>query len=54
MEINYSIVGLILLVTIFLIIFLIRKNKKDKKKLESDLNQSELKPEKHGDDQAQI
>ncbi len=49
MAINYPIAGLVLLAVILLIIFLIRKNQKDKKKFEKDFMQSELKPDKHED-----
>ncbi len=49
MEINYSIIGLIILVVVVLVIFLIRRNHKDEKDFEKNLNQSEIKPEEHKD-----
>jgi len=50
MEINYLVVVPVLILVIALILFLIRRNRKDQKKLERELNQSELKPEKHDKD----
>ncbi len=50
MEINYPLVGLVLVAVIGLIIFLIRRNRKDKKKYENEMIQSDLKPEKHDTD----
>lgn len=50
MEISYPLAGLVLVVVIGLIIFLIRRNRKDKKKFENEMIQSELKPEKHDTD----
>jgi len=50
MEINYPIVVLVLIAVGGLIIYLIRKNRKDKKKFEKETIQSELKPEKHDSD----
>lgn len=47
MAINYPIVGLVLLAVILLIIFLIRRNQKDRTAYEKELIDSELKPEKH-------
>jgi hypothetical protein len=49
MEINYSIVGLILLIAIVIIIVLIRRNKKDQKDFEKSVNESEMQPEEHKD-----
>ena len=50
MEINYLVVVPVLILVIALILFLIRRNRKDQKKLEQELNESELKPEKHDKD----
>ncbi len=49
MEINYTIVGLILLIAIVIIIVLIRRNKKDQKNFEESVNESEIQPEEHKD-----
>jgi hypothetical protein len=54
METNFAITGLVILAAIALIIYLIRKNQKDKNKFEQDLNQSELKPDKHEDEQRRM
>lgn len=50
MEINYLITGLVVLAVICLIIFLIRKNRKDKKTFEKEVIESEIKPEQHDAD----
>lgn len=50
MEINYPIVVLVLVAVAGLIIYLIQKNRKDKKKFEKETIQSELNPEKHDTD----
>ncbi len=47
MEINYTIAGPVLIAVAALIIFLIRRNNKDKKQLEKEIIDSEIKPEKH-------
>lgn len=47
MEINYTIAGPVLIAVAALIIFLIRRNNKDKKQLEKEIIESEIKPEKH-------
>ncbi|WP_442590466.1 hypothetical protein ACSBL2_04475 [Pedobacter sp. AW31-3R] len=47
MDINYEIAGLVLLAVILLIIYLIRRNQKDKKKFEKEMIDTEIKPEKH-------
>ncbi|MGY4539438.1 hypothetical protein ACVW0P_003872 [Mucilaginibacter sp. UYNi724] len=51
MEINYLIVVPVVLVAILLIFWLIKRNVKDEKKFEQESNQSDLKPEKHDEDQ---
>lgn len=45
MEINYWWVGLFLLLLVALVIWLIKRNRKDEKEWEKDVIQSELKPE---------
>lgn len=49
MEINYYIVGLILLIAILVIIIVIRRNTKDQKDFERTVNESEIEPESHKD-----
>jgi hypothetical protein len=51
MATNYFIIGLVALGVAFLIIWIIRRNRRDKKDLERKLNLSDLEPEKHDDDQ---
>lgn len=50
MEVNYVIVALALLGVIILVIWLIKRNLKDKKELERKLNLSDLEPEKHSEE----
>lgn len=47
MEINFVVVGLVLLAVIALIVWLVRRNLKDKKALERKLNLFDLDPGKH-------
>jgi preprotein translocase subunit YajC len=49
MEINYSIVGLIVILAIVIIIVLIRRNRKDQENFEEAVNESEKQPEDHKD-----
>lgn len=49
MEINYPIVGVILLIAIVIIIVIIRRNKRDQKDFEKNVNESEMRPEEHKD-----
>ncbi|WP_170827241.1 FeoB-associated Cys-rich membrane protein [Arcticibacter eurypsychrophilus] len=51
MEIGYFFAGLVLIAVVALIVYLIRRNQKDEKKFEKDLNRSELRPDKHDDEQ---
>jgi hypothetical protein len=50
MEINYPVIALFLIIVAVLLVFLIRRNLKDKEKLEQDLNQSSIEPEAHKED----
>jgi hypothetical protein len=50
MEINYWWVGLSLLAIVILIIWIFKKDQKDKRKYKDQIIQSEIKPEKHGND----
>ncbi|SDZ97904.1 FeoB-associated Cys-rich membrane protein [Pedobacter hartonius] len=51
MNINYPIAGIVLLAMILLVFFLIRRNRKDEKTFEKEMSESELKSEKHKEDQ---
>jgi hypothetical protein len=50
MEVNYPIVIAVLLAVMFLLIFLIRSDRKDVKDFADELNKSELEPDKHKED----
>jgi uncharacterized membrane protein YiaA len=50
METGYFFAGLVLIAVVALIIYLIRRNRKDEKQFEKDFNRSELKPDKHDDE----
>jgi len=49
MDIDYTIVAIVSLLVILLIVFLIRRNQKDKQKLEKEIIEGEMNPEKHKD-----
>lgn len=50
MEINYFIIATIIVLALFLLIFLIKKNKKDQKKFIEDMNKDIGGPENHPND----
>lgn len=50
---NYPIIVIVFLVVLFLIIYVVRKNRKDRKKFEHDIIRSELKPQKHEEDEVE-
>jgi len=50
MEVNYAIAIPVFIAFLVLIIFLIRRNSKDRKKMEKEIIDSEIKPEKHDAD----
>ena len=50
MKVDYALVSVVILAVILLIIWIIRRNIKDRKKYERDSIQSEIKPEKHDSD----
>lgn len=50
MDINYLIIGLVVLAAIVFVIWLVRRNMKDKGKFEEDIIKSDLKPDKHDGD----
>lgn len=47
MDINYTIVGAVVILTVLLIIFLIRRNRKDEKDYEKEVGESEIKADQH-------
>lgn len=48
-QVNYPIVTIVVIAVIILLVWIIRRNQKDEKKLEQDIIQSELKPEENND-----
>lgn len=50
MEINYVIVVPVILLAILFVVWIIRRNRKDEKKFEKEMNESEILPEKHDKD----
>ncbi|WP_162836339.1 hypothetical protein [Pedobacter lusitanus] len=50
METNDIIGILAIILAVLLLVFLIRRNRKDQKDFEREMNKSEIKPEKHEDD----
>jgi predicted histidine transporter YuiF (NhaC family) len=51
MEVNYTLAGAVLIAVIGLIVFLIVRNRKDKKAYEQEIIESERKPEQHDAEQ---
>jgi hypothetical protein len=49
MNVNYWETGLIIVVTILLVIWLVRRNNRDEETYEEEFIRSELKPEEHKD-----
>lgn len=50
MEINYNILGPVVVAGLLLIFYLIRRNNKDEQKYEEDTIDSEQKPESHDEE----
>ncbi|SDP07013.1 hypothetical protein SAMN05428975_0208 [Mucilaginibacter sp. OK268] len=46
---NYPVIALIILLALGVIGLLAWKNQKDKKKIEKEMNRSEIRPEKHNE-----
>lgn len=47
MEVNSTVIALGVIVILAFVYFIIKKNRKDQKSLEDELNQKDVKPEKH-------
>lgn len=47
MKINFILIAVVVVAILGFIYFVIKKNYKDQKDLEKELNQKEIKPEKH-------
>lgn len=52
MDINYWVAAAVLIIVVVLIVYLIRRNRKDQAKMERDMARSELKPDKHNENEA--
>lgn len=50
MKINIVVIAIIIAAILLFIYFIIKRNRKDQKKFENELNQSELTPDKHKGD----
>jgi uncharacterized membrane-anchored protein YhcB (DUF1043 family) len=51
---NYPIIALIVILALALVGFLIWKNLKDQKKIEQEMNESEIRPEKHNENHPKV
>ena len=51
MEFNVVVVAVLVVAIAFFIVFVIKRNKKDQKSLEKELNQKEITPDKHDENQ---
>lgn len=50
MKINIVIIAILVVAILALVYFVIKRNKKDQKELVDELNNSDIKPEKHEED----
>jgi len=50
MKSNSIVIALLIVAILAFVYFIIKRNRKDQKSLEKDLNQREVKPEKHDDE----
>ena len=50
MKINTVVIAIIIISILAVVIFAVKRNRKDQKKLENELNQKELTPDKHKED----
>lgn len=51
MKINFILIAVAVVAILGFIYFVVKRNQKDQKELEKELNQKEVKPEKHSGDQ---
>jgi flagellar biosynthesis/type III secretory pathway M-ring protein FliF/YscJ len=54
METNFGVIGLVVLLVLALVIYIVIRNKKDRRHFEKDLNDSEVPPEKHEDERERL
>ena len=50
MEVNSTVIAVLVIAILAFVYFVIKRNKKDQKNLEEELNQKEIKPDKHDDE----
>ena len=50
MEVNRTVIAVLVIVILAFVYFIIKRNKKDQKNLEEELNQKEIKPDKHDEE----
>ncbi len=50
MKINFILIAVVVVAILGFIYFVVKRNRKDQKDLEKELNQKELTPEKHSGD----
>ena len=48
MKINTVVIAIIVVAILAFLYFIIKRNRKDQKELEQELNQKEIKPDQHG------
>ena len=50
---NYLVVGFVIFLAVVILVLIIVKNEKDKKKILHEMSQSELKAEKHNEEESE-
>ncbi|MFA6277195.1 MAG: hypothetical protein WC622_10630 [Pedobacter sp.] len=50
MKVNTIIIAIVIVAVLAFVYFIIKRNKKDQKELENELNQREIKPNKHDEE----
>ena len=51
MEFNVVVISILVVAIILFVVFVIKRNRKDQKSLEKELNQKEITPDKHDENQ---
>lgn len=50
MEVNRTVIAVLVIAILIFVYFIIKRNKKDRKSLEEELNQNDIKPDKHDEE----
>ena len=50
MEVNNTVIVVLIIAILIFVYFIIKRNKKDQKNLEDELNQNDIKPDKHDEE----